>query len=750
MADLQTAIFTILSWFLYVGITLSAGAVIVSIGLFAYGNKPLARKLFISGLAGLLIGASFSQIYSALVSGLSPTPPADIIGLAVVACLLVCSVLYFGLGRGEEGVNYAIAAVLAAGFIALIPGVQALFGSNTINLAGTCMLDADMSPFNPSVGEEVTVTVKMAYGSGSYTLTADFGDNTTASTGISSGGTATLKHSYSKPGTYAILLTAKGNGTCYITLGVNVGEPPAPWFIGFFDMSGFLSGVNSLLKLPLNLFYAAPEFDLNQSSEDMKLYMAVTSVAVTALGLFLVLRIVSGFLDKDPSSSTVDAIKEAVLVLAVILIAPYLYQTFAFLCNQVTSLVVDKINLAPMLASLTVMVIGAAVLGVVSSFAGALGGAITYSFMLSAFTAFLRFALIKALVYATPLLAVAYLFPAARGAVKFFMNVLAGLVLAGPVAAFLFVGLSNVGGPASYLTSAVAPALAYVAFPIFFSIASGASPGGAAHSLTRLMSGALGGYAGPTQMRGAAAVAGGVAPGGSGGAPGGVLGGGGDAGGTPERGSGGGDYTNVTNSASDVSTIMARVRASRQFVSPNDYESVHGTSVEPSVTPRVTATEGAVGGTVTAEPEFEVTTGTTPTPPTPPPTAGREGAVQDTEGAPSPADHPPQGGSRLGRALRAHNRVIEWYNNSVFKQKIHPKWMSFIEKYGGWASYGHHTVTGQVHPYSYKKMKDEIRIRYGTRAPFTTRAPYEFHQQPFTDDPHYDDFGDGGDDLGYV
>lgn len=740
MADLQTAIFTILSWFLYVGIALSAGAVIVSIGLFAYGNKPLARKLFISGLAGLLIGASFSQIYSTLVSGLSPTPPADVIGLAVVACLLVCSVLYFGLGRGEEGVNYAIAAVLAAGFIALIPGIQALFGSNTINLAGTCMLDADVSPFNPSVGEEVTITTKMTYGSGSYTLTADFGDNTTASTGISSG-TATLKHKYSKPGTYAILLTAKGNGTCYITLGVNVGEPPAPWFVGFFDMSGFLSGVNSFLKLPLNLFYAAPEFDLNQSSEDMKLYVAVTSVAVTALGLFLVLRIVSGFLDKDPSSSTVDAIKEAVLVLAVILIAPYLYQTFAFLCNQITSLVVDRINLAPMLVALTAMVISAAVLGVISSFAGALGGAITYSFMLSAFTAFLRFALIKALVYATPLLAVAYLFPAARGAVKFFMNVLAGLVLAGPVAAFLFVGLSNVGGPASYLTSAVAPALAYVAFPIFFSVASGASPGGAAHSLTRLMSGALGGYAGPAQMQGATAVAGGVAPGGGSRVPRGT----GDAGGVSERGGRGIDYTNVTNSSSDVSTIMNEVRASRRFVSPSDYASIYGTGREP-ITPTISTSEGDISGTATAEPEFEVTSVTTPAPQ---PAAGGEGAVQDTEGAQSPTDQPSQGGSRFGRVTHAYNRAREWYNNSVFKQKIYPKWTSFIEKYGGWASYGHHTVLGQVHPYSYKKMKDEIRIRYGTRAPFTTRAPYEFQQQPFTEDPHHDDFGDGS-DPGYA
>ncbi|HDI73390.1 MAG TPA: hypothetical protein ENF57_00075, partial [Candidatus Korarchaeota archaeon] len=120
--------------------------------------------------------------------------------------------------------------------------------------------------------------------------------------------------------------------------------------------------------------------------------------------------------------------------------------------------------------------------------------------MLSSFAAALRYALIKSLVYCAPLLAVAYLFPAARGAVKFFMNVLAGLVLAGPVAAFILAGLSNLNGPAGPIAAAFAPALSYLAFPIFLSMASGASPGMAAQGIARLTAGAIAGFRGPSTL----------------------------------------------------------------------------------------------------------------------------------------------------------------------------------------------------------------------------------------------------------
>ena len=690
MTDLESAIFTLLSWFLYVGIVCSIGAVISSLLLFSQGNSTTAKKLLTAGIAGVLLGVSANQIFQALISGISLGSSADLVTKAVVASLIVCSVLYFGLGRREEGINYAAAAAIAAGFIALIPAIQTLFASSTIDLAGTCVLEANVTPANPRAGEPATFQVSMPYGSGAYTLTAIFGDGGSATSSISPGGEVSFQHVYENPGTYGVLIYARGNGSCYYALGVNVGEPPSPWFLGPFDLTGFSSRINSLLKVPLNLFYWAPEFDLSSSGEDMKLYMAVTSVAMAALGLFLAIRIVSRFLERDPSSSVVDSVKEAVLVLAVVLLAPYLYQTFAHLCNQASSVVIDRINLAGSILSLVGLVAASAILGVVSSFAGTLGSVLVYSFMLSSFAAALRYALIKSLVYCAPLLAVAYLFPAARGAVKFFMNVLAGLVLAGPVAAFILAGLSNLNGPAGQVAAAFAPALSYLAFPIFLSMASGASPGMAAQGIARLTAGAIAGFRGPStlvEMAGQLQTVPGT--GGTQVTPG------------SQRKGFVSPAHYATHFDRDTHALVSSPTSSQERMSPGS--PAHDRPVQPgfpaqgSVQPRFPSQPGAQQGVQ----------------------RGAQQIPQDVEAQPDiqaqpaqtqPSQTQPSGKpSIIGRVQGAYRKLEDWYGRSVFKQKIYPRWMRIAGKFGGWGGYGHHVVLGHIHPYAYKNMRDEIR-----------------------------------------
>jgi len=460
---------TLLNWFLYVGLALSVAVLIISILLAAFGRW--SSKLFFSALAGILVSSSANAILNALTEGVFLEDPFTLIPMVIVAALLVGSVIYYGMGRAEDGNRYFIAAALAAGFFAAVPAIQGLFGSGVVvQPVGACVLEVMDVKYDKFTAN---VDVKMTYGKGSYTLTVNWGDGTTSSGTISAGQTVTMSHTYSSGGTYGVAIEARGEGYCIATAGLNVNPSPLPWWAGILDIGGAIGSLEAFVNVPFHLFYTTPELDLSSESEDMKIYSAVAAIAAAFLGIFIALRIAGGFVEKDPAEGLVESMKDAVIVVVLILLAPHLYQIVASMCNATSMYVVRNWGITiEGIASIVGLIAFSVVAGVVTSFFGSLGANLAMALMFSSFVAMLRFSLIKALIYCAPILLVAFLFPLTRGAVKFFGSLLAGLVLSGPVAAFVLVAMSTLPGVGGFIKF-FAPAIAMAAFPFIFMSASG-------------------------------------------------------------------------------------------------------------------------------------------------------------------------------------------------------------------------------------------------------------------------------------
>lgn len=479
---------TLLGVFLYVGLGLSIGLLIVTIALAAYGRWH--PHLFLSALAGMLLTGAATTINNILNEGISLDDPYSVLPPLIIGSLVVGSVLHFGLGKPDMGIKYFVAAALAAGFFAAVPAIAALYGSSNLMPIGSCNLEVGQISVKDF---DVTMPVKMVYGRSTYSVVVNWGDGTKSTGSISPGSTVIFSHKYADSGAYGIIVKAEGEGSCYAGAGVNVNPPPLPWFGGILNIEEASREVSSVITIPIHLLYVSPEIDLSPNSADMKTYASIAAIAFTFLGIAVAIRIASGFLERDPSESLVDSMKDAIVVVAVVVVAPYLYQIFASMTNMVTTYVSTTFDVTPEgIATATLLVLISLVAGTFSDFIGTFGGTLAVFMFFTSIAITLRFALIKGIIYTTPLLAVGFLFPFARGVVKFFGSLLVGLVLAGPVAALTFVAMSNIPG-AGGIVKTFAPALAVVAFPIFTAIATGGSPFMAGIMLFRGITGMMSG-----------------------------------------------------------------------------------------------------------------------------------------------------------------------------------------------------------------------------------------------------------------
>ena len=520
MSDLVPvhAINTILNWFLWAAIALGAGLVIVSLALMAVGRRD--NRLLLSGLAAIALGLTLNQIYAAVMEGISLEEPYQFITAVITATLLIMAVLYFAVGKPERGGKALLAAILTAGFFALIPALQGIFSVSAEELTGSCIiLMEDLK----TDSLEVTGKVKMSYGAGSYSLLIDYGDGTTETGSITAGSTYSFKHTYQESGSYVISATASnGEHTCSVVSPVTV-DPLVPWTAPNTETPGALLGLS---MIPLTYYYIVPEFDLKEGSFDWKVYSTTAAIAFSALALIISLRLVSGFLSREPEESMPETLKDTVIILAIILIAPYLYQVFAILCNRLSAIPLQNIDITAFFAAAAGLIGLSMALGFFSSFFGFLGSFLAVSLIMSNLTALVRVFMIKALILIFPFIGLLYLFHVTRSAAQTLMSLMIGLAVAGPVAAFVLAGLASNAG---ILAGLIAPVFAYVLFPYLLSLAQGASPLSVAQGIMRLGSQGVAGMAGSIsrggQSPGGQNPAGGSMPGGAGGNPGGATGG---------------------------------------------------------------------------------------------------------------------------------------------------------------------------------------------------------------------------------
>jgi PKD repeat protein len=522
------AIETLLNWFLWVALALGVGLIILSLAMMATGRR--SERLLLSGLAALALGVTINQIFTAILEGISLEEPYQFISTVIVATFLILSVFYFAIGNPERGGKTLLATVLVAGFFAMIPALQGIFSDSVSELSGSCIILIEDQKVS---GLEVTGKVRMVYGSGTYNLHVNFGDGSSTSATIAQGEEYTFNHRYSEAGNYAI--TAKASNekhSCSVVSGVTI-EPPKSWIAPPIDSPGTVLGLGTI---PLTYYYIVPEFDLKDSSTDWKIYSTTTAIAISILALVISLRLVSGFLSRNPEESLPDTLKDTMVVLALILLAPYLYQIFALICNRISEIPMKNVDVTAFFASAAILIATSIALGFFSSFFGTLGGFLTLSLIISNLVVFARIFLIKGIILLFPFLAILYLFHLTRGAAQHAITILIGLSIAGPVAAFVLAGLASSTGP---LAGLIAPVFAYILFPYLLALAQGASPTAVGTGMFNVLAGGAKGAIKSIQLRRGQIQA--PAPGGTGGTGG--SGGAGGAGGrviVAQGGSGGG------------------------------------------------------------------------------------------------------------------------------------------------------------------------------------------------------------------
>jgi len=468
----------LISWFLWIAIALGIILTVASIALIALGKRN--DKLLISGFAAVVLGSVANQILNAIVEGISFSEPFGFISAILVSALFVGSILFFALGNPERGAKMMFAAVISAGFFALIPALQSIFLAPAPLLTGSCIIAIDNMRIE---GFNVSFDVRMTYGRDGYSLVVDFGDDSSVSDSIGYGQKLTMNHSYQQSGNYVITARAfNGDHSCSVATPVLI--DPSPWAAIIPNYEKMIGGaLSGIAAMPLNWYYTVPEFDLNDGSDDWKYYKATAGIAMGILGLIFSLRMISGFIGEEKDESIPETLKETVIVLSSIMVAPYLYQVFANICNRISEIPMQNIDFTGFFASIIALIAAGALLGTISSFFGFYAGILAIGLILSNLTAMIRFFLIKGLVLMLPFIIMLYLFPVTRGASQFLISILVSLCIAGPVAAFIIAGLSTTAGP---LATFLAPTFAYTMFPYLLSLAMGSSPVSAAKSFTRV------------------------------------------------------------------------------------------------------------------------------------------------------------------------------------------------------------------------------------------------------------------------
>jgi len=131
-------------------------------------------------------------------------------------------------------------------------------------------------------------------------------------------------------------------------------------------------------------------------------------------------------------------------VVAIALLAPYVYNATAQILNTVSYQLVSRINIGWVFAWIMLQIVLGVVIGYFVPFVANYAAFMAVTLFMASVAVYIRYILIITLVAASPLLAVAYLHPGLRGMVKHMVNLLAGLMIAGPIAAVFLVVLSKV------------------------------------------------------------------------------------------------------------------------------------------------------------------------------------------------------------------------------------------------------------------------------------------------------------------
>jgi len=444
-------VWDIVSWILWLATASGVAAILTGVALSAVGRVERGRLLTSGGLAAVLL-AVFSW---GLLTSLYPTPPTTEYSwtlYALAGATLGVAGVYLALGRFEEGVSGAVAALLVVG-VGVLAGAlasglhQGAVGALTVNLqpSTTSLQPGEVLTLGVSVyGTRNPVRLNVSWGDGTYTMDT-----------VEPGRLYSYSHSYSVPGSevarsYSILVEAVdaqdpgvwGRNAVAVVV-QNQGYCPLGW--PFSVLCGLYRLVSYVLPaLDLQKLVACPLLPADPDDPVYGVYQLVLQVAMGGLGLFLAFAVIWSAVSRESVVALPESLRDAVVAVALALLAPYAYNATAQVLNLVSYQLIARIDVGWVLAWVLLQVALGVVLGYFVPFVANYATFLAVGLLLASVAVYVRYVLILALATASPLLAVAWLHPGLRGAVRHAVALLAGLMLAGPLAAVFLVVLNAV------------------------------------------------------------------------------------------------------------------------------------------------------------------------------------------------------------------------------------------------------------------------------------------------------------------
>lgn len=444
-AQCMASVWQLVSYGLWIAFAAGLGAFIYGVVL-----RVLCREDYLKyvsgGVAAVLIAAFGWSLIQALYGGATPPVPYGWVFYAVAGVLLVTSAIYLALGRAE-GYWSLVGALLVVGLgffaASLATGID-------IGVGGSISIALSPSTTLLKSGEELELTIMPQGGSPPYTSTVDWGDGGIDTAVIYSD--AVLVHKYSVPSnraadSFTIRVNAvdsqgrEGFNTIAVVV-QNQDYCPFEWpWNAFCSLYRTVSAV--LPAIDLQKLTECPLFPSSGKLYD--LYLFILGASMSALGLFLAFNLAWGVVSGgDVAGVVVHSIKDAVVVVALALLAPYVYNATAGILNSVTYQLVGRLNIGWVFSWIMLQIALGMALGYFIPFMAQYGALLTFTLFLASVAVYIRYVLILTIAVASPLLAVAYLHPVLKGVVRHMATLLAGLMLAGPLAAVFLVVLSYV------------------------------------------------------------------------------------------------------------------------------------------------------------------------------------------------------------------------------------------------------------------------------------------------------------------
>jgi carbon starvation protein len=463
MIDAETLANTFLNWGLYGGVAIATITFISATVLRAIGDNRY-KRLFLGSLVALILSSGGWSLVTTLLDGNVDNSiiPYEWVFYALAGLSFVVSVIYFALGRVEEGLWQMGATFLVAFAVLFIPALTGITGVEITAGGEQFIVYVTTIPSVIKPNEEVKFTISFDNSNPPFTVYIDYGDGYFEEKVISDTSTEFI-HRYTSEGGYAVKVTVQDSkdsfGVGYAGVSVSTQETLSwPWNAITNAISSAVAPLmGGLLGIPLQMLYLSPYLPVDEGNVYYSWYQSLTAISIGALAIYIVFRVIYGIVrEEDVGMEIINTLKDALIVIVIIVIAPYIYNITASIVNSASGVAVSRIDLGWMYAGIISLVsIGVAL----SYFSPAVGNIASFAFIGAIGTlvmGMIRYWLIMSMIIATPIIAISFLHPAFRRVVGFYLTVLSGLVLAGPITALALALISD-----SMKTAGIAGLIAY-------------------------------------------------------------------------------------------------------------------------------------------------------------------------------------------------------------------------------------------------------------------------------------------------